>query len=199
MSRVWLFATPWIVARQASLSVGFSMQEYWSGLPFLSPWDLPDPGVKPGSLALQADSSPPAPPGKPAGPLMGACWSLSHIQLFTLLCTVAHLAPLSMGLPQQESWSGLPFPSPGDLPNPRIKRASLVFCLGRQTLFKHCLCTHSFFEVPGCGCAQALLWLWWAGLLSSCGVWPSHCGGSLAVEWGPGARGLRQLVAAPGP
>ena len=47
---------PWTVAPQASLSMEFSRQEYWSGLPFPSPGDLPDPGIKPGSLALQADS-----------------------------------------------------------------------------------------------------------------------------------------------
>ena len=49
---------PWAIARQAPLSVGFSRQEYWSGLPFPSPGDLPDPGIQPGSLALQADSLP---------------------------------------------------------------------------------------------------------------------------------------------
>ena len=50
------FVTPWTVARQAPLSMEFSRQEYWSGLPFLSPGDLPDPGIKPGFPALQADS-----------------------------------------------------------------------------------------------------------------------------------------------
>ena len=50
-------ATPWAVAHQAPLSRGFSRQEYWSGLPFSSPGDLPDPGIEPTSLALQADSS----------------------------------------------------------------------------------------------------------------------------------------------
>ena len=49
-------ATPWTVACQAPLSMGFSRQEYWSGLPFPFPRNLPDPGVKPRSLALQADS-----------------------------------------------------------------------------------------------------------------------------------------------
>ena len=49
-------ASPWTVAHQAPLSMGFSRQEYWSGLPFPSPEDLPDPGIKPGSPALQADS-----------------------------------------------------------------------------------------------------------------------------------------------
>ena len=52
LSRVRLFATPWTVAYQALLSMGFSWQEYWSGLPFPSPGDLPDPGIKPGSPAL---------------------------------------------------------------------------------------------------------------------------------------------------
>ena len=45
-------ATPWTVACQAPLSMGFSRQEYWSGLPFPSPGDLPDPGIEPGSPAL---------------------------------------------------------------------------------------------------------------------------------------------------
>ena len=49
-------ATMWTVACQAPLSMGFSRQEYWSGLPFPSPGDLPKPGIKPGSPALQADS-----------------------------------------------------------------------------------------------------------------------------------------------
>ena len=48
-------ATPWTVARQAPLSMGFSRQEYWSGLPFSSPGHLPHPGIKHGSPALQAD------------------------------------------------------------------------------------------------------------------------------------------------
>ena len=49
-------ATPWTVAHQAPLSMEFSMQEYWSGLPFPSPGDLPNPGIEPRSPALQADS-----------------------------------------------------------------------------------------------------------------------------------------------
>ena len=57
--------TPWTVAHQAPLSMEFSRQEYWSGLPCPSPGDLPDPGIKPRSPVLQADSLPPEPPGKP--------------------------------------------------------------------------------------------------------------------------------------
>ena len=62
LSRVRLFATPWTVAYQAPPSMGFSRQEYWSGLPFPSPGDLPDPGIEPGSPALQADALTSQPP-----------------------------------------------------------------------------------------------------------------------------------------
>ena len=65
LSRVRLFENPWTVAHQAPLSMGFTRQDYWSGLPFPSPGDLPDPGIKPRSPALQADALPSEPPGKP--------------------------------------------------------------------------------------------------------------------------------------
>ena len=64
-SCVRLFVTPWTVAHQAPPSVGFPRQEYWSGLPFCSPWDRPDPGIEPWSPALQADALTSEPPGKP--------------------------------------------------------------------------------------------------------------------------------------
>ena len=57
--------TPWTIARQASLSMGFSKQEYWSGLPFPSPGDLPNPGIESGTPASQSDFLPTEPPGKP--------------------------------------------------------------------------------------------------------------------------------------
>ena len=56
LSYVWLFATLWTVAHQTPPSIGFSRQEYWSGLPFPSPGNLPDPGIKPISPALQAEA-----------------------------------------------------------------------------------------------------------------------------------------------
>ena len=65
LSRVQLFATLWTVAYQAPPSMGFSRQEYWSGLPFPSPGDLPDQGIKPGPPALEADALTSEPPGKP--------------------------------------------------------------------------------------------------------------------------------------
>ena len=63
--------TPWTIAYQASPSMGFSKQEYWSGLPFPSSGNLPDPGIKPGSPALQADALPSEPPGKMLGKTEG--------------------------------------------------------------------------------------------------------------------------------
>ena len=57
--------TPWAVAYQAPPSMEFSRQEYWSGLPFSSPGNLPDPGIEPGSPAFQADTLPSELPGNP--------------------------------------------------------------------------------------------------------------------------------------
>ena len=65
LSRVRLFATPWTVAHQTPPSMEFFRQEYSSGLPFPSSGDLPDPGIEPGSPALQADTLPSEPPGNP--------------------------------------------------------------------------------------------------------------------------------------
>ena len=62
---VCLFATPWTIACQASLPMELSRQEYWSGLPFPSPEDIPNPEIKPRSPALQANSLPSEPLGKP--------------------------------------------------------------------------------------------------------------------------------------
>ena len=56
LGHVRLVEMPWTAARQTSLPVGFSRQEYWSGLLFPSPGDLPDPGIEPGSPALEADA-----------------------------------------------------------------------------------------------------------------------------------------------
>ena len=66
-SPVQLFGAPWMVACQAPLPMGFSMQEYWSGLPFLSPGDLPNPGIKPMSPALAGGCFATEPPGKARG------------------------------------------------------------------------------------------------------------------------------------
>ena len=85
----------WTVAHQAPLSVGFSRQEYWSGLPFPPPGDLPDPGIEPRSrtslLHWQAGSLPLAPPGKPVGYLAYLrFFFLSPIPLHTHTHTHTH-------------------------------------------------------------------------------------------------------------
>ena len=129
----------------------FSRQESWSGFPFPSPGDLPKPGIKPGSLALQADTLLSGPPGKPLPEKMAYgtqpvwplpdpylydskecfhCYSLrfarvlicfNHVPLFEIPWTIAHQLPLSMEFSRQEYWSEFPFPSPGDLPNSGIE------------------------------------------------------------------------------
>ena len=99
-------ATPWTITLQAPQSMGFSRQEYQNGLPFPSPGDLPNPGVEPGSPALQADSLPTELQGKPLDENlnlhkklriqeMNVCM-LSHVQLFAIPWTIACQAPLSM-------------------------------------------------------------------------------------------------------
>ena len=65
LSCVQLFVTPWTVACQVPPSMGFSRQEYWNGLPFLPPGDLPNPVIEPRSPALQAHFLPSELPGKP--------------------------------------------------------------------------------------------------------------------------------------
>ena len=62
LSRVRLFVTPWTSVYQTPPSMGFSRPEYWSGLPFPSPGDLPDPGIEPRSPTLQADALTSEPP-----------------------------------------------------------------------------------------------------------------------------------------
>ena len=78
LSHVWLFAAPWSVTLQASLSMRFSRQENWSELPFPSLRDLPGPGIEPGCSALQADCLP-SEPGKPRNSEMGCCAPFQEI------------------------------------------------------------------------------------------------------------------------
>ena len=121
LSPVWLFVTLWTVARQAPLSTGFSRQEYWSGLPSPPPGDLMDPGIEPSSFTS------PALAGRFFFFTTSACWevkSLSYFQLFATPWTVAYQAPPSMGFSRQKYWSGLPFPSPGNLPDPGMEPGS---------------------------------------------------------------------------
>ena len=117
--------------------MGFSRQEYWSGLPFPSPGDLPNTGIEPGSPALQANSllielrgKPPSWKGEKNGPWLHHnqwAWEglfniprllllllsrISHVRLIATPWTAAYQAPPSMGFSSQEYWSGVPLPSP---------------------------------------------------------------------------------------
>ena len=78
-SHVQVFVTPWTVACQASLSMRFSREEYWSGLPCPPPGDRPDPGIEPTSPALQADSLPAEPLGNPKNTGVGSLSLLQRI------------------------------------------------------------------------------------------------------------------------
>ena len=104
--------------------MGFSRQEYWSGLPLPSPGDRTNPGIEPRSPALQEDYLPAEPQRKPITIYQLQVKSLSCVQLFATPWTVDYEASPSMGFSRQEYWSGLPFPSPGDLPNPGIEPGS---------------------------------------------------------------------------
>ena len=72
LQSVLFFVTLWTIAGQDPLSMRFSRQEYWSGLPFPSPGDLLDPGIEPGSPTLQGDSLPSKPSGKPKNTGVGS-------------------------------------------------------------------------------------------------------------------------------
>ena len=83
-------ATPWTVACQASLSMGFSRQEYWNGSPFPSPGDLHDPGIEPTSPVLQADSLPTELWRKPYPSYLRGRYCVNIEILFTKACTTYH-------------------------------------------------------------------------------------------------------------
>ena len=109
LSLVWLFVTPWMVARQDLLSTEFSKQEYWSGLPFPSPGNPLNSGIKPRSPALTGGlftTVPPAAAAAVAAKLLQSCLTL---------CDPIDGSPSGSHIPgilQQEHWNGLPFPSP---------------------------------------------------------------------------------------
>ena len=116
LSRVRLFATQWTVAHQAPPSMGFSRQEYWSGVPFPSPGDLPDPGIEPRSSAWQADALTSEPPGKPMP---------SHMT--TLLKTVKCTLPPSLPLTFLISFFPLQH-----LPLSNLLRIIFIYCRSPQ-------------------------------------------------------------------
>ena len=126
-------ATPWTVSYQAPPSMGFSRQKCWSGLPFPSPGDLPNPGIEPGSPALWADALPSEPPGKspPRGPylspnslktcgLLGSSWLLIVQLLLLDMINSSRVMETLLLLCRAHPSSSLPphftFSSPSPLP-----------------------------------------------------------------------------------
>ena len=94
---------------------GIFQQEYWSGLPFPSPGDLPNPGIEPRSPALQVDSLPSEPPGKTKTYASVCVFVHQLCRVSTTLCDPMDCSlpgSLVHGISQQEYWNGLPFPSP---------------------------------------------------------------------------------------
>jgi len=89
LSSVQFFVTVWTITRQASLAMGLSRQEYWSGLPFPPPGDLPNPGIEPRSPALQAHSLPTESHGKPS--LCRTSMQISHNYICIYMNTYIHL------------------------------------------------------------------------------------------------------------
>ena len=148
-SRVQLFVTLSTAASQAPLSMGFSRQEHWSGLPSLPPGNLPNPGIEPASLmsptmaggfftasvTWEAPSTAHTYCFKTLS-LGVVCYasvdnwytacakSFSPVWLFVPPWTIAHQAPLSMGILQARIPEWVAYPSPGDFPNPRIEPRS---------------------------------------------------------------------------
>ena len=120
LSHVWLLVTPWTAAYQAPLPMGFSRQEYWSGLPFPSPCSI-------------------LPVFKATCPIY-ECYLLNVlscfycVRLFVTLWTVACQVPLSIGFSRQEYWSGFSCPPPGDLPTQGSNLHSYVSCIDRWVL-----------------------------------------------------------------
>ena len=119
-------ATPWTVTRQAPLSMRFSRQEYWSGLPASPPGDPPDSGIEPKFPTSPAGRLFTAKPIREALSLYHVCVRYSVVSDSATPQTVALQAPVFMGFSRQDYWSGLPFPSPGDISNPGIKPRSLA-------------------------------------------------------------------------
>ena len=110
-----LFATLWTLALQALPSMGFFRQDYWSGLPCRPPGDLPNPGIEPRSLALQVDSLPSEPPGKPMITRVGSLsllqgifptqeWNQGLLHCRRILYQLSH-----QGIPRILKWVAFPF------------------------------------------------------------------------------------------
>ena len=137
---VLLFGTWWTVAHQAYLSMKFSRQEYWNRLSFPSPGDLPDPGIKPGSPAWQADSL------------------LSELQIVVVSCQVVSNSAGSHGL--QHARYPRPSPSPGVCPGSRPS-IELVMPSNHLILYRPLLLLSSLFPSIRVFCNESGICIRW--------------------------------------
>ena len=135
-SHVPLFVTLWILAHQAPLSMGFSKQEYWSQLPCPPPGDHPYPSLTSPALTGRFFTTDTIWETFTMSTISSSFWifnllcmcakSLSCVQLFATLWTVAHRTPLFWGFSRQEYWSQLPCPPPGNLPDLSLRSPALT-------------------------------------------------------------------------
>ena len=153
-SCVWLFATLWTVASQSPLSMGFSKQEYWSGLPYSPPGNLPNPGIRPRSPALQADSLPLSHQGSPVAihndyQIEWGLISGAHV-LITEKAMALHSSTLAWKIPRMEE--------PGRLQSMGVAKSQtwlsdFTFTIHFHTMEKE-MATHSSvldWRTPGTG------------------------------------------------
>ena len=145
------FVTPWAIAHQAPLSMGFPRQRHWSGLSFPSPGDLLDPGIKLTSPALAGGFF-------ITEPHAYVLSRFSRVRLCATLWTAALQAPLSTGFSRQEYWSGLPFLSPKGSPNQlyfNFKNSLSKICKINKILILHMyastyVCKYESMTFPQC-------------------------------------------------
>ena len=155
LSHVRLFSTLWTVAHQAPLSMEFSIQKYWSGMPFPTPEDLPDPGIEPVSCIGRCNLYHWTTWEAPCFILLLLLLSrFSRVQLFVAPWIVAHQASLPMEFSTQAYCSGLPFPILGGLPDPGIQPTSLSLSGGFFT-------TSAIWEAHWSTGAHSVVVLWY--------------------------------------
>ena len=138
-SCVRLFATPWTVVPQAPLSMGFSRQEYWSGLPFPPPLDLLNPGIETASFAVPALQENSLPLNHEASPLCLLCVCAKLLQSCPTLCDPMDCSPPGScvhGILQAKilKWVAIPS-SRGSSQSRDSTQVSYVSCTGRRVLY----------------------------------------------------------------
>ena len=153
LSRVRLFATPWTAAHQASPSMEFSRQEYWSGLPFPSPGDLPDPGIEPRSPALEADALSSELTGKPHNILKQCQLSKKRSKRWTWEISAPETDLIPLSVPCSNIWLSTTFSGKG-------KKKKKGTCTSKGQIW----CKFSLFQLPNYVILVIIHTAFWASL-----------------------------------